>query len=104
MAFEITNVRAEWRLGSLELVLGWLFAASGVACYGMWYTGVRGEHHGEIAFLWLYAAFGFPLGLAFLIAGQALRRSWKRRWVFQLLVPLWIAAAWALFDYFLLPG
>ena len=101
---EITNSRAERLLGGLELTVGWLFAVSGAACYGMWYTGIRGEHHGEIAFLWLYAAFGLPLGIALLIAGLALRRSWKQRWYVQLLIPIWIVGAWALFDHFLLPG
>lgn len=101
---EITNPRAERLLGGLELTLGWVFAATGTACYGMWYTGIRGEHHGEIAFLWLYAAFGLPLGIALLIAGLALRRSWKQRWYVQLLVPIWIVGAWALFEHFLLPS
>ncbi len=103
MRVQIRNSRAERYLGDLEIVLGGLLASTGVACYGMWYSAVQGEHRGEIAFLWLYAAFGAPLGLALLLGGQALRRQWKFRWLLQLLVPLWIAVAWGLFDYFLLP-
>jgi len=69
------------RLVRFNAAIAALFLASAGGCYAAWTSEVRRpEHHGEIAFFYLYAVWAVMPGLAFLLAAALVRHERLGRW------------------------
>jgi hypothetical protein len=66
-------------LARLDVAIGVLLLVSAGGCYAAWAGDVgRPEHHGEVAFLFIYAAWAVIPGIAFIGAGLLTRRPLTR--------------------------
>ena len=66
-------------LARLDVAVGALLLLTAGGCYAAWRGEVgRPEHHGEVAFLFIYAAWAVIPGIAFIGAGLLTRRTLTR--------------------------